>query len=76
MLATFLRDVTATFLRDVTTIFLSVMDTYVRTHIMRIDPGLESLLRSQLRIIVSQVQNDSIQVIGLLNLEIIRLTYL
>ena len=44
MLATFLRDVTAT--------FLSVADTYVRTyvrtHIMRIDPGLKSLLRSQL----------------------------
>ena len=39
MLATFLRDVTAT--------FLSVTDTYIRTYIMRIDPGLESSLRLQ-----------------------------
>ena len=50
MLATFLRDVTATFLRDVTATFLSVTDTYIRTHIMRIDRGLESSLRSQLYI--------------------------
>ena len=39
----------ATFLRDVTVTFLSMTDTYVRTtHIMRIDPGLESSLRLQL----------------------------
>ena len=48
MLATFLRDVTATFLRDVTATVLSVTDTYIRTHIMRIDPRLESSLCLQL----------------------------
>ena len=42
MLATFLRDVTATFLHDVTTTFLSMTDMYIRTHIMEIDPRLES----------------------------------
>ena len=47
IIATFLRDVTATFLRDVTATFLSVTDTYIRTHIMRKDPGLGSSLRSQ-----------------------------
>ena len=40
-----IRIMLATFLRDVTTTFLSVTDTYIRTHIMRIDLGLE---RSQL----------------------------
>ena len=43
-----IRILLTTFLRDVTTTFLSVTDTYIRTHIMRIDPGLESSLRSQI----------------------------
>ena len=43
MLATFQRDVTMTFLRDVTATFLSVTDTYIRTHIVRIDPRIRKL---------------------------------
>ena len=48
ILALRIRIMLATFLRDVTATFLNMTDTYVRTHIMRIDPGLESSLRSQL----------------------------
>ena len=46
------RIMLATFLRDVTATFLSVTDTYIRTHIMRIDPGLENSLPWQLYIII------------------------
>ena len=46
LLALRIRIMLTTFLRDVTVTFLSVTDTYIRTyirtHIMRIDPGLES----------------------------------
>ena len=48
ILALRIRIMLATFLSDVTATFLSVTDTYICTYIMRIDPGLESSLCSQL----------------------------